>query len=115
MKNWFSQLLDQTPEGGRNAVRLALTFIVAAFLAVLIFAYVAVQNGVWQGYVVVAAFVGFFAIQAFVIRFARRNQLNAAGIILIVAVCYIVLAMISMMAGIGLGLSVALAVVIVEI
>ena len=115
MKKWFSQLIDQTPKGGRNAVRLALTFIVAASLATLVFAYVAVQNGSWQGYVEVAAFLGFFAIQALVIRFARRNQLNAAGISLIVAVCYIVFAMVSMMAGIGLGLSIALALVIVEI
>src|SRR5258706_12868394 len=115
MKNWFSQLLDQTPEGGRNAVRLALTFIVAASLATLVFAYVAIQAGVWQAYAVVAAFVGFLIIEVLVIRFAQRNQLNPAGILLVVAVCYIVLAMTTFMAGIGLALSIALAAVILEI
>src|SRR5262245_54704051 len=115
MKNWFSQFLSQTTEQGRNAARLAHIFMVAAFPALFVFVYVAVQSGTWQAYALVAAFVGFFAMQAFVIRLARRNQPNAAGILLIVAVCYIVLAMTSMMAGIGLGLSIALAVVIVEI
>ena len=115
MKNWFSQLLEQTPEGGRNAVRLALTFIVAASLATLVFAYVAIQSGAWQAYVVVAAFVGFLAIEVFVIRFAQRNQFNTAGILLVVNVCYIVLAMTAFMSGIGLGLSTALALVILEI
>ena len=115
MKNWFSQLFAQATEQGRNAIRLALTFIVAAFLAVLIFAYVAVQSGSWQAYAVVAAFLGFFALEILVIKFARRNQLNLSGILLVVAVCYVVLAMTTFMSGIGLGLSIALTLVIVEI
>ena len=115
MKNWFSQLFAQATEQGRNAIRLAITFMVAGFLAALVFAFVAVQSGAWQAYTVVAAFLGFFAIQALVIRFARSNQLNTAGIVLVLAVCYIVLAMTTFMSGIGLGLSVALTLVIVEI
>jgi len=115
MRSWFSQLFAQATEQGRNAIRLALTFIVAAFLAVLIFAYVAVQSGSWQAYVVVAAFLGFFALEIFVIKFAQLNQLNKSGILLVVAVCYVVLAMTTFMSGIGLGLSIALTLVIVEI
>jgi hypothetical protein len=46
---------------------------------------------------------------------ARQGRFNTAGILLVVAVCYIVLAMISLMSGIGLGLSIALAMVIIEI
>ena len=115
MKNWFSQLFVQATEHGRNAIRLAIVFIVAAFLATLVFGYIAAQTGVWQAYIVVVAFAGFFIIEALVISFARRNQDETAGVLLVVAVCYIVLAMTSLMAGIGLGLSIALAVVIVEI
>lgn len=115
MKNWFSQLFAQATEQGRNAIRLALVFIVAASLAVLIFGSVAVQTGAWQAYTVVAGFVGFFTVEVLVINFARRSRGDVAGILLIAAVCYIVLVMTAMMAGIGLGLSIALAVVIVEI
>jgi putative methionine-R-sulfoxide reductase with GAF domain len=115
MNNSFSQPLAQTPPQGRNAVRLALTFMVAAFLATLVFGYVAVQNGSWQAYAVVAGFVGFFIFEAFVIRSAQRSQFNIAGYLLIAAVCYIVLVMVTFMAGIGLGLSIALAMVIIEI
>src|SRR5215510_10191892 len=115
MKNWFSQLFAQATEQERNAIRLALVFIVAAFLATLVFGFVAVQSGAWQAYAVAAAFIGFFILEGFVISFARRNRVDVAGILLIVAVCYIVLTMTSFMAGIGLGLSIALAGVIVEI
>jgi putative methionine-R-sulfoxide reductase with GAF domain len=115
MNNWFSQFLAQTPEQGRNAVRLAIAFMGAAFLATLVFAYVAVQNGSWQAYAVVAGFVGFFIFQAFVIRAARRSQFNTAGFLLVAAVCYIVLVMVTFMAGIGWGLSIALAMVVIEI
>jgi len=115
MKNWFSQFLSQTTQQGRNAARLAIIFMVAAFLAVLVFVYVAVQGGAWQAYAVVAAFVAFFALEAFVVHVARQNRVDTAGVLLIVAVCYIVLAMTTLMNGIGLGLSIALAVVIVEI
>src|SRR5262245_18326269 len=100
MKNWFSQLLEQTPEGGRNAIRLALTFIVAASLATVVFAFVAVQSGAWQAYTVVAAFVGFLAIEALISRFAQRSQFNTAGVLLVVNVCYIVMAMTAFMFGI---------------
>ena len=115
MKNWFSQLFAQTTEQGRNVIRLALTFIVAAFLAVLIFAYVAVQSGSWQAYAVSAAFIGFFVGEAVVIKFARQNRVDMAGFLLVGNVCYIVVAMTALMQGIGLGLTIALALVIVEI
>lgn len=115
MKNWFSQLFAQATEQGRNAIRLAFTFIVAAFLAVLIFAYVALQSGSWQAYAVTVAFIGFFIGEAIVIKFARQNRVELAGAFLIGSVCYIVLAMTTLMGGIGLGLSIALALVIVEI
>src|SRR5690349_8598074 len=115
MNKWFSQLLAQTPPQGRNAVRLALTFMGAAFLATVVFAYVAIQNGSWQAYAVVAGFVGFFIFQAFVIRSARRGQFNTVGYLLVTAVCYIVLVMVAFMAGIGWGLGIALAMVIIEI
>jgi putative methionine-R-sulfoxide reductase with GAF domain len=115
MNNWFSQFLAQTPEQGRNAVRLALTFMVAAFLATLVFAYVGVQYESWQAYSVVAGFVGFFIFEFFVIRAARQSQFNKAGYLLIAAVCYIVLVMVTFMAGIAWGLSIALTMVILEI
>lgn len=115
MKNWFSQLFEKTPEQGRNAVRLAIVFMAAAFLAVLVFAFVAVQTGAWQAYAVIAAFVGFFIMEGLVVKFAQRNRADAAGTLLIAAVCFIVLAMSTLMAGIGLGLSIALALVILEI
>jgi GAF domain-containing protein len=115
MTNWFSQFLAQTPPQGRNAVRLALIFAVAASLAVLVFAFVAVQSGAWQAYAVTAGFVGFFLIEALVVKFARQDRVQFAGLLLIAGVCYIVLVMISLMEGIGLGLSIALAVVVVEI
>ena len=115
MKNWFSKLFEHATEQGRNAIRLAFVFIVAAFLAVLIFAYVAVQTGAWQAYAVTVAFFGFFIGEAIVVKFARQNRVDLAGIILTGNVCYIVLAMTTLMDGIGLGLSIALALVIVEI
>lgn len=116
MKNWFSKLFEQTPEKGRNAIRLAVVLMVAAFIAVLVFTYVAVQTGTWQAYAVVAAFVGFFVLAGFTVKAARRdNDVNTAGILLIVNVCYIVLAMAAFMSGIGLALSIALVIVIVEI
>lgn len=115
MKNWFSQLFAQATEQGHNAIRLALVFIVAASLAVLIFGYVALQSGVWQAYAVVAAFIGFFIGEVLVVRFARQNRADLAGVLLVGCVCYIVLAMTALMGGIGLGLSIALALVIVEI
>jgi putative methionine-R-sulfoxide reductase with GAF domain/CHASE3 domain sensor protein len=115
MKNWFSQLFARATEQGRNAIRLALVFIVAASLAVLIFIYVALQTGVWQAYAASAAFTGFFMGEVLVIRFARRNRADIAGLLLVGSVCYIVLAMTAVMGGIGLGLSIALAIVIVEI
>lgn len=115
MKNWFSQFWAETPQSGRNAVRLAMVFVVAASLAVLVFAFVAVQSQVWQGYAVTLGFVGFFTVEVLVAKAARQNRPDAAGLLLIAAVCYIVLVMTSLMEGIGIGLSIALAVVIVEI
>ena len=115
MKNWFTQLFAHATDQGRNAIRLAFIFIVAAFLAVLIFAYVAIQTGAWQAYAVTVAFIGFFIGEATVIKFARQNRVHVAGFALIGSVCYIVLAMTGLMDGIGLGLSIALALVILEI
>ena len=115
MKNWFSKFLEQTPEPGRNATRLALVFMIAASLAVLVFAIVAVQSGAWQAYTVVAAFVGFFVFEALVIKTSRQGYHDTSGILLVVAVCYIVLAMTALMGGIAPGLCIALTLVIVEI
>jgi GAF domain-containing protein/HAMP domain-containing protein len=115
MKNSFTQSLDPTSERGENALRLTNVFMVAAGLAVLIFAYVAVISGAWQGYAVTVGFVGFFAIGAVAARFARQNQIDRAGTLLIVNVSYIVLVMISFMGNIGFALSIALGIVIVEI
>src|SRR5215207_8623573 len=115
MKNWFSQLFTHATAQGRNAIRLAFIFIVAAFLAVLVFTHAAVQTGAWQAYAVSVAFVGFFIGEAIVVKLARQNRLDMAGITLVGSVCYIVLAMTALMNGIGLGLSIALALVVMEI
>ena len=115
MKNWFSQFFAQVPQQGHNAARLALVFMVAASLAVFVFVAVALQAGVWQAYAVTAGFAGFFVMEALVIKAARLSKFDTAGILLVLAVCYVVLVMISFMQGIGLWLSLALAVVIVEI
>jgi signal transduction histidine kinase/HAMP domain-containing protein len=100
---------------GRNVSRLAITFTIAALFATAIFAFLAIQTGSWHAYVVTAAFFGFFIIQARVAHLARKDRIQTAGFLLIGAVCYIVIAMTSMMAGIGLALSIALALVIIEI
>ena len=115
MKNWFSKFLVETTPRGNNAFRLSIIFIIAALLAVAVFGYLTIQTGAWQLYAVLAAFVGFFIVAGFSATFARENRVEAAGILLIANVCYIVLAMSAFVAGIGLALSIALALVIVEI
>jgi signal transduction histidine kinase len=99
----------------RNAIRLTSIFTIAALVAVAIFAFIAVKNGAWQSYAVVAGFVGFFAGEFLAAMYARQNRVELAGKWMIANVCYIVLIMTSLMSGIGFGLSVALAVVIIEI
>jgi signal transduction histidine kinase/HAMP domain-containing protein len=106
---------ERSSQQGRNAFRLAVTFTIAALLATAVFAFLAVQTGSWHAYVVTAAFFGFFIIQAAVANLARKNRVQTAGFLLIGAVCYIVIAMTSMMEGIGLALSIALSLVIIEI
>ena len=82
MKNWFSQLAQAT-EQRPNAIRLTLVFIAAAFLATVVFAYLALQNGTWQPYVVATAFTVFFATVGFSIASAQQNRVELAGILLI--------------------------------
>ena len=48
MKNWFSKLLADTNEEGRNIFAIALIMFGAGIVSLPLYVYLAIQQGSWQ-------------------------------------------------------------------
>jgi putative methionine-R-sulfoxide reductase with GAF domain len=108
MKNWFSKLLAETSEEGRNTFRIALIMIGAVFVSIPLYLYLVIQSGSWQVYVLLATVVSLLGLSALSAALARQNRVNPA-LALIIGGLFVVMPEISaLISGLGLVLSITL-------
>jgi GAF domain-containing protein/HAMP domain-containing protein len=115
MNNWFSKLLANTNEQGRNTFRVVITMLGGMIPALPLVIYLALQSGTWQLYVVLATLVGWVILLVISAALARQNRANLAMALIMGGLCILLPALSALIAGLGLILSIAevLAVVIV--
>jgi GAF domain-containing protein/HAMP domain-containing protein len=116
MKNWFSNLLAETKQEGRNAFVIALVIGLAALITSIASALLAagVDNG-WR-VVAIPAFIGGLGIVSlFAERFARRNQVVLSMGLVVGMLCVAVFAISLLVSGLGVTLGVSVTLVILTI
>src|SRR6185503_2413207 len=115
MKNWFSKLLAETTQEGRNAFRVAVVMIGAAFFTLPLDLYLAIQSDTWQMYLILISASAFLILAVISAALARKNRAGIA-MALITGGLYILLPEIAaLISGLGLILSITQVVVIVTI
>src|SRR5215213_4488230 len=106
MKNWFSKLLTETMEEGRNVFRIVITMLGGMIPALPLVLYLTLQSGAWQLYVVLATLVGWVILLVFSAALARQNRTNLAMALIISGLCILLPALSALIAGLGLFLSI---------
>ena len=105
MKNWFSKLLAETTEEGRNAFRVALIMIVAVVASLPLYIYLAVQSGAWQIYVILGSVVVLLLLSAYSAALAQQNRVNLAVALIIGSMMVIIPEITALISGLGFVLS----------
>jgi len=106
MKNWFSKLLAETTEEGRNVFRIVITMMGGMIPALPLVLYLALQSGAWQLYVVLGTLIGWVILLVFSVALARQNRANLAMALIIGGLCVLLPGLSALIAGLGLILSI---------
>ena len=106
MKNWFSKLLADTNEQGRNVFVIALIITGVSSLTIPLYIYLAIQIGAWQVYAILTAIVVFLALSAYSAALARQNRTDPALTVMLGGVYAIIPFLAAVISGLGLVLGV---------
>ena len=115
MKNWFSKLLADTNEEGRNFFAIALIMFGAGILSLPLYVYLAIQDGSWQLYVILGTVIFFLIASGLSAVLSRQNRTTAALTWLLGGLFLIVPIIAAMVVGVGIVLAVTVVVVTILI
>src|SRR5574339_560711 len=78
MKNWFSKLLADTNERGRNIFVIALITFGVSILSTPLYLYLAIQSRSWQIYAMLGMTSAFMLASLYSAALARKNRTDPA-------------------------------------
>ena len=115
MKNWFSKLLADTNEQGRNIFAIALIVIGLSLFSLPLYIYLALQDGSWQLYVILGTVAFFLIASGLSATLARQNRTTPALIWLLGGLFLIIPIITAMVVGVGIVLAVTVVLITILI